>query len=178
MKPARQRRISRQRIKTLGRALAFGGLFWLGYHYIETLNRPPAMPSVVLRPSPVLPVNRRYEMTDPLLEVKLSRDRERSREMEQIQTILDRQNLSSEVRQQAERELWRLTQTAVKEGELESVLQANGVKNNLAKITPNLVTVIIADKIDPEQVKLIGRLAAETTDYQLDQIRIVNAPAR
>jgi stage III sporulation protein AH len=177
MKLVRQWGIS-HRIKKLWGVLAFGGLFYLGYHYIETVNRPPAIPSVVPKPSAVFPVNRRYEMTDPLLEVKLSRDRERSREIERIQAILDRHNLTSDVRYQAERELWRLTQTTVKESELESVLQANGFKNNLAQLTPNLVTVIIADKIAPEQVKLIGRFTAEITGYQLEQIRIVNAPPR
>jgi hypothetical protein len=153
----------------------FGGLFWLGYYYIETLNRPSAKPMALPAQPLAPPVQRQYRVEDPLLEIKMTRDRERSREIEQIHNLLDRLNLGVEVRKQAEQELWRLTEAVAKENELESLLKANGVKNCLVTLSPNLVTVIIADKIDPEQVKLIGQLAAEVTAYQLDQIRIVNS---
>jgi phage terminase Nu1 subunit (DNA packaging protein) len=158
-------------------AVIGGGLFWLGYHYIEVINRPIASPLPPRAAPAALPVSSaRYQTGEPLLEIKLIRDRERSREIEQLHNLLDRLNLGAEVRRQAERELWRLTAAAAKENELENLLKANGVKNNMVTLSSNLVTVIITDKIDPEQVKLIGQLAAEVTAYQLDQIRIVNAP--
>jgi hypothetical protein len=164
-----------RRTKQIVMAVIFGGLFWLGYHYIEILNRPSAGP--MAPPPHVLSGSKQYQVGEPLLEIEMTRDRERSREMEQLKHLLDRLNLGPEVRKQAERELWRLTAAAAKENELESLLKANGFENNLVTLSPNLVTVIIADKIHPEQVKLIGQLAAEITAYQLDRIRIVSTPA-
>ncbi|HEY8462923.1 MAG TPA: SpoIIIAH-like family protein, partial [Bacillota bacterium] len=93
--------------------------------------------------------------------------------IEQIHEMLEKLNLSDEVRKQAERELWRLTQATAKENELESLLKANGFQNTLATISPNLVTLVIADKIQPHQVKLIGQMASEVTSYKIDQIQIV-----
>lgn len=161
------------KIKQLTVILIFAILFWLGYRYIHCLNVPPPDAPPVKGARPVMPEPRRYRVEDPLLEIKLSRDRERSREMERIQVLLDRLTLSSEVRKEAERELWQLTRTTAKENELENLLKANGFINTLATVHPELVTIIIADKIEPEQVKLVGRLAAEATSYSLDRIRIV-----
>jgi hypothetical protein len=170
------RQTQSRRTKQIVRAIIFGGLFWLGYHYIEMLNRPSAGP-IAPPPHPVLSGPKPYQAGEPLIEIKMTRDRERSREMEQLHNLLDRLNLGPEVRKQAERELWRLTEAAAKENELESLLKANGIENSLVTLSSNLVTVIIADNIPPEQVKLIGQLAAEVTAYQLDRIRIVNSPA-
>jgi hypothetical protein len=165
-----------QKVKQIVTAMIFGGLFWLGYHYIETINRPITKPMTLPAQPLTIPLPKQYQTEDPLLEIKMTRDRERSREIEQIHNLLDRLNLGIEVRKQAEQELWRLTEAVAKENELESLLKANGLKNNLVTLSPNLVTVIIADKIHPEQVKLIGQLAAEVTAYQLDQIQVVNSP--
>lgn len=163
-----------RKTKQLLAALVFGGLFWLGYHYIDSLNQPQPEPPVNEQPPVIQPPVKQYHPEDPLLEIKLSRDRERSREIEQIQNLLEKVDLSDEVRKQAERELWRLTQAAAKESELESLLKANGFKNALATISHNLVTVTIADKIQPQQVKLIGQIAAEVTGFRIDQVQIVN----
>lgn len=162
-----------QRTKQILAAVVFGSLFWLGYHYIDTLNQTPHQPEPSGEPPVIQPLIKDYNPEDPLLEVKLSRDRERSREIEQIQELLEKLSLSDEVRQQAERELWRLTQSTIKESELESLLKANGFNNTLATIGPNLVTLIIADKIQSQQVKLIGQMAAEVTSFKIDQIQIV-----
>jgi hypothetical protein len=166
-----------QKTKRIVMAAIFGGLFWLGYHYIETLNRPLTKPMALPAQPLTLPLQKQYQAEEPLLEIKMTRDRERSREIEQIHNLLDRLNLGIEVRKRAEQELWRLTEAVAKENEFESFLKANGIKNNLVTLSPNLVTVIITDKIHPEQVKLIGQLAAEVTAYQLDQIRVVNSPS-
>jgi hypothetical protein len=160
-------------IKQLTVILIFTILFWVGYRYIHCLNLPPSDLPPTKTARPVMPESRHYRVEDPLLEIKLARDRERSREMERIQDLLDRITLSAEVRKEAERELWRLTRATAKESELEKLLAANGLTNTMATLHPELVTLIIADKIRPEQVKLVGQLAAEATAYPLDRIRIV-----
>jgi hypothetical protein len=171
-----QRRKQGMAILRVAMAVVGAGLFWLGYHYIKVSNRPVTQPLVPPPQPAVCLAPKQYQSGEPLLEIKMTRDRERSREIEQIHNLLDRLNLGVEVRKQAEQELWRLTAATAKENELESLLKANGIKNSLVTLSPNLVTVIIADKIHPEQVKLIGQLTAEVTAYQLDQIRIVSSP--
>lgn len=173
MKPKLTVQSQFQKTKQLLAAVLFGGLFWVGYHYIDSLNQPRPEPSGQSHPPVLQPLVNEYDPDDPLLEIKLSRDRERSREIEQIHEMLEKLNLSDEVRKQAERELWRLTQATAKENELESLLKANGFQNTLATISPNLVTLVIADKIQPHQVKLIGQMASEVTSYKIDQIQIV-----
>jgi hypothetical protein len=173
MRPSIEPKNQLNKVGRLAVTLFMAILFWLGYRYIHHLNAPPPDIPPEKRAQLVKSESHRYRVEDPLLEIKLSRDRERSREVERIQMLLDRVTLSGEVRKEAERELWRLTRATAKENELESLLKANGFTNTLATIHPQLVTIIIADKILPEQVKLVGQLAAEATSCPQDRIRIV-----
>ena len=143
-----------------------------GYGYYRTI--PAELPKLppVKEPAP-LNIPREYSPNDSLLDLKIERDRERSREIENVQELLDKVGLSDEVRKQAEAELWRLTQATSKEHELENLLKARGFNEALVSISQRLVSIIIAKKIGPDEVRDIGQLAAEVTAFDLQQVQIV-----
>ncbi len=146
------------------------GLFCYGYNLVKPVETSPEPP--IKEPAP-LNIPREYSPNDSLLDLKIERDRERSREIENIQELLDKIGLSDEVRKQAEEELWRLTQAAAKEHELENLLKAKGFTESLVTISQRLVSIVIAQKLQPAQVENIGELAAEVTAFNLEQIQII-----
>lgn len=150
----------------------FGIFFWLGYSHIVQVNAVKVQPPPVKEPIPPK-IPREYTPNDSLLDLKLERDRERSQEVEQVQELLDKVGLSDEVRKEAEQELWRLTQVASKEHELENLLVAKGFKNCLVTIGQRMVTVVVGAKLQPDQASAIGAMAAEVTAVGLDRIQVV-----
>lgn len=152
----------------------FLGLMWAGYHYISLINTPPPeteneKPVV----APVIPVEETVDPADELLELKLERDRERSRDAEEVQALLQKENLSSETRKQAEQEWWRLSRAAAKERELENLLKARGYPSTMVTITQKMVMIVLAGKLDPSKAGAIAELAVEVTGIGLDRIEIV-----
>lgn len=146
-----------------------GTLFWFGYRQAAKVNQTEIPPHTNQPPK----VPREYNPGDSLLDFKIERDRERSREVERIQRLLDKVGLSDQVRKEAEEELWRLTQATSKEHELENLLMAKGFKECMATIGRKLVTVAITGQLKSEDVKNIAITSAEVTGYQLDQIQIL-----
>jgi stage III sporulation protein AH len=156
--------------------LVLAGLFSYGYHFAAVhgtvSTEAPKLPPVK-EPTP-LNIPREYSPNDSLLDLKIERDRERSREVEKIQELLDKVGLSDEVRKEAEKELWRLTQATAKEHDLENILSAKGFRETLVSISQKLVSIVVAKKLQPDEVKDIGQLAAEVTAVNLEQIQIVD----
>jgi stage III sporulation protein AH len=150
--------------------LLLTGMFTYGYYRVIPTETPKLPP--VKEPSP-LNIPREYSPNDTLLDLKIERDRERSQEVEKVQDLLDKVGLSDEVRKQAEQELWRLTQATAKEHELENLLKAKGFSNALVSVSQKLVSIIIDKKLDVNDVRDIGQLAAEVTAFNLEQIQIV-----
>jgi membrane glycosyltransferase len=162
-------------------------LFWYGYRWISTPDpvltgstvglsaTGPATtgPASELKEPGLLKIPREYNPSDSLLDLKIERDRERSRETEQVQDLLNKVGLTDETRKQAEHELWRLTQSTAKEHELETLLKARGYQESMVTISPKLVTVVVVGKLDPGKANEIGQATAEVTTYSLDQIEIV-----
>lgn len=148
-------------------------LFILGYQYIHRINQiePAPLPVVETPKAPIAATV--YSPDDRLLEVKLGRDRERSRELERIETLISQNGLSDQVRQEAEREYWRLTQAIAKEKELENILKANGFQNCMVTVGSKHVTVVVGGKLTPEDARSLGEYSAEFTGFNLEQVRIV-----
>ncbi len=144
-------------------------LFCYGYHYAIRVNQTVNPP--VKEPVPSIP--REYNPGDSLLDLKIERDRERSREVERIQGLLDKIGLSDQVRNEAEEELWRLTQANSKEHELENLLMAKGFKECMVTISRKLVTIAISGRLQTDEVKNIATTANEVTGYHLDQIQVL-----
>ena len=144
-----------------------GIMFWYGYSRVIQANQnvipPPAIP----------PVPREYNPGDSLLDLKIERDRERSREVDRVQSLLDKIGLSDQVRNEAEEELWRLTQCTSKEHELENLLKAKGYSECMVTISRKMVTVAVSEKLQTGDVKNIATTAAEITGFNLDQIQIM-----
>lgn len=152
------------------------GMFWIGYQYHRFLYKQEPTPSSALLKQPEITAPKNYLKNDSLLDIKLARDRERSREQERIQDILDKIGVSDDIRQQAEKELWRLTQATTKEAELENLLKANGFENCFVAMNNGLITVVVNRILQTEEVKSIGRFTAEVTGLSLDKIQIVERP--
>lgn len=147
-----------------------GIMFHYGYRQVIRANQPPIPPPVK---NPVPSVPREYNPGDSLLDLKIERDRERSREVERIQNLLDKVGLSDQVRNEAEEELWRLTQSTSKEYELENILKAKGFKECMVTISRKMVTIAIAGKLQADDVKNIAATTTEVTGFNLDQIQIL-----
>jgi uncharacterized protein YigA (DUF484 family) len=145
-------------------------LFWSGYQYIVSINS-------VSAPKPTLPaplkIPREYSPSDSLLDLKIERDRNRSNEIEQVRDLMDKAGLSDETRKQAEKELWRLTQATSKEQELETLLKAKGYDESLVTISQNIVTIVLASKLNSGEAAAIGQMASEVTAFSIGQIEIV-----
>ncbi len=162
--------VFRNKLGIILTALFMLGLFAYGYYRVIPVQTPKLPP--VKEPLP-LNIPREYSPSDSLLDLKIERDRERSQEVEKVQDLLDKVGLSDEVRKQAEQELWRLTQVTAKEHELENLLKARGFSNALVSISQKLVSVIIDKKLNVDDVRDIGQLAAVVTAFNLEQIQIV-----
>lgn len=147
-----------------------GIMFQYGYRQVSRANQSPIPPPVK---NPVPSVPREYNPGDSLLDLKIERDRERSREVERIQNLLDKVGLSDQVRNEAEAELWRLTQCTSKEHELENILRAKGFKECMVTISRKMVTIAIAGKLQADDVKNIATTTTEVTGFNLDQIQIL-----
>ncbi len=147
-----------------------GIMFWYGYRQVSRANQSPAPPPTK---NPIPSVPREFNPGDSLLDLKIERDRERSREVERIQNLLDKIGLSDQVRNEAERELWRLTQSNSKEHELENLLKAKGFKECMVTISRKMVTIAITGKLQETDVKNIAITTAEVTGFNLDQIQIL-----
>lgn len=161
---------TQRKIWTVLLAVFLVGLFSYGYYRVIPAKLPKLPP--VKDPVP-LNIPREYSPNDSLLDLKIERDRERSREVERIQELLDKIGLSDEVRKQAEEELWRLTQATAKEHELENLLKAKGFNEALVSISQRLVSIIVAKRLAPDEVRDIGQLAADVTTFNLEQVQIV-----
>jgi len=144
-------------------------MFWYGYQQVIKANKTVDPP--IKNPVPSIP--REYNPGDSLLDLKIEKDRERSREVERIQSLLEKIGLSDRVRNEAEEELWRLTQATSKEHELENLLMAKGFKECMATINRKLITIAISGRLQPDDVKNIATTANEVTGYLLDQIQIL-----
>ena len=162
--------IHQNKIWFIAATLAFCGLFWVGYHQVIRVNKPLEAPKQELAP---LKIPREYSAPDSLLDLKMERDRQRSRETVRVQEIIEKIGLSDEVRKQAESELWRLNQVTSKEYAVENLLQAKGYPEALVTINTNLVTVVVKGKYKATEIGSIGQAAAEVTGYNLEQIEIV-----
>ncbi|MCL6590518.1 MAG: SpoIIIAH-like family protein [Firmicutes bacterium] len=179
--------VEKHRLTLFFGLMGAAALFWYGYRLMshpgpEWAGANPGFaatgPAVtgqtpeIKKPGP-LKIPREYSPSDSLLDLKIERDRERSRETEQVQDLLNKVGLSDETRKQAEQELWRLTQATAKEHELETLLKARGYQESMVTISPKLVTVVVVGKLDPGKANEIGQATAEVTTYSLDQIEIV-----
>ena len=153
--------------------LVFACLFGFGYRYYLAINTNASNPAPEVKEPAPLKIPREYSPSDTLLDLKIERDRERSQEKERIEELLDKIGLTDETRKQAEQELWRLTQAASKEQELETLLKAKGFQESMVAIHPKSVTVVVTGMIDAGNAGSIGQMAADVTGYGLEQIEVV-----
>lgn len=150
-------------------------LFILGYQYIRRVNHATPTPRIKVEKQVTLPATREYTPGDALLDIKMGRDRERSRELERIQGLLGQIGLSVEIKKEAETELWRLNQVTLKETELENLLKANGFQDSLVTVGQHFVTVVLPGRLELKEAERVGGLAAEVTGFNIEQVRIVES---
>lgn len=144
-------------------------MFWYGYRRVVQTHQTEIPP--VKNPAPTIP--REYNPGDSLLDLKIERDRERSREVERVRSLLEQVGLSDQVRKEAEEELWHLNQAVSKEHELENLLNAKGFKECMVTIGRKLVTIAISGRLQSDDVKSIAVTTADVTGFHLDQIQVL-----
>lgn len=168
------------------------GMFWLGFLWVTQNNQPDntlrdrkaplteqrsaSSQTGTGRTAPMpLPqkIPKEYNPGDSLLDLKIERDREKSRDIETMKELLDQVGLTDKARQEAEQELWRLTAAVTKEHEMENILKAKGLRDCMVTIGQQAATVVVGGKLKAEEARGIGELLAESSTLRLDQIRIM-----
>ncbi|MDI3317444.1 MAG: SpoIIIAH-like family protein [Bacillota bacterium] len=112
-------------------------------------------------------------------DARLSRDRDRSRQIDLLQTLADDPNASAQGRDQARQELVALSQAATEESEAEALVKARGFRDALVYVFPRAAEVIVASErpLTRAQAAAIGDVVAQVTGLGYDRIRILTYPA-
>ncbi|MDI3299471.1 MAG: SpoIIIAH-like family protein [Bacillota bacterium] len=112
-------------------------------------------------------------------DARLARDRDRSRQMDLLQTLAADGGASAQSRDQARQEMIDLEQTATEESEAEELIKAKGFQDALVYLFPKGAEVIVASgrPLTRAQAAAVGDVVAAVTGLGYDQIRIMTYPA-
>ncbi|MGJ7044606.1 SpoIIIAH-like family protein [Thermoanaerobacterium thermosulfurigenes] len=103
------------------------------------------------------------------------RDINRSRSLEALQEIVNNKNTSQETRDEAQKQIIKLTETNQKELILENLIKAKGFQDAIVLIDNNTANVIVqADKLSAQEVAKIQDVVSQQTGFPLDNIKIMN----
>ncbi|AST59142.1 SpoIIIAH-like family protein [Thermoanaerobacterium thermosaccharolyticum] len=103
------------------------------------------------------------------------RDVNRSRSLEALQEIVNNKNTSQETRDEAQKQIIKLTETNQKELILENLIKAKGFQDAIVLIDNNTANVIVqADKLSEDEVAKIQDVVSQQTGFPLDNIKIMN----
>ncbi|MDI3310188.1 MAG: SpoIIIAH-like family protein [Thermoanaerobacterium sp.] len=103
------------------------------------------------------------------------RDINRSRSLEALQEIVNNKNTSQETRDEAQKQIIKLTETNQKELILENLIKAKRFQDAIVLIDNNTANVIVqADKLSAQEVAKIQDVVSQQTGFPLDNIKIMN----
>lgn len=103
------------------------------------------------------------------------RDVNRSRSLEALQEIVNNKNTSQTTRDEAQKQIIKLTETNQKELILENLIKAKGFQDAVVLIDNNTANVIVqADKLSEQEVAKIQDVVLQQTGFSLDNIKIMN----
>lgn len=113
--------------------------------------------------------------TQSLVDFRLERDREHSRQRERLQEMLTAAETGTDWAKQVQTDLLGLERRINHEHELENLLTARGYPDSGVAVNDSTVTIVIKGQtLSAEQVGLIGQWAADVSGYPIGQIRIAD----
>ncbi len=154
----------------------FASLFGWGFWSMVQLQEPAEVivSKLPTEPKPVVVAEKNNEAKQSsLLDLRLERNRIRSKELEELQQLVLQTELSAETRKQAESEILQLTQRTSREQELENLLKAKGFGEAVVTVGQQIITIVLRQKLDGQKAALIGDLAVQMTGFSPEKIQIV-----
>lgn len=107
-------------------------------------------------------------------ELKIDRDKTRSREREVIQDLIEDPNTHPDVRKRAQEALLSLAERARREAEAESMIQAKGYEQAVVFLSEAGASVVVkSGRLEEAEVKRIGDAVSAATGVELRRISIM-----
>jgi stage III sporulation protein AH len=105
---------------------------------------------------------------------RFERERNRSKQVEMLQDLINNANVSSAVKQEAEKKILGITSQMEQEMKLENLLLAKGYPEAVAAVQAEAVTIIVKNSLlGNADVANIADLVSRTTGHHLEQISII-----
>jgi stage III sporulation protein AH len=102
------------------------------------------------------------------------REINRSRSIDALKEIVENKNTSKETREEAQKQIIKLTEVTNKEMVIENLIKAKGFQDAIVMIDNGVVNVIVeADKLSEEEVAQIVEIVSRQTGVSLDNIKIM-----
>lgn len=103
------------------------------------------------------------------------REINRSRSLDSLKEIVDNKNTSQETRDQAQKQIIKLTEITNQEMIIENLIKAKGFQDAVVLIDNGMVNVVVqADKLSDQEVAQIQDIVSRQTGTSLDNIKIMN----
>lgn len=108
------------------------------------------------------------------IEYKIDRDRTRSEQIEILREIVNNQNSSAQMRQEAQRKLLLITEALEKESKVENALLAKGYGEAVAVLQEGSAMVIIStDGLRQDEVAQVSDIVTKMTGCSPEEVVIV-----
>ncbi|HHX51192.1 MAG TPA: SpoIIIAH-like family protein [Clostridia bacterium] len=112
---------------------------------------------------------------DFFIEYRLERDRQRAKEIELLQSLINDPNSATEIKQEAQAKLLQITTSLDQELTLETLILAKGYSDAVAVVQQGQVTIIVRHQDFTEEDSIrIAELVSRNTGYPLTKITILN----
>lgn len=107
-------------------------------------------------------------------EYRIERERTRSQQLEILREIVNNQNSSAQVRQEAQQKLIKISESLERESKIENALIAKGFKEAVVVIQQNSVMVIVQSAgLREDEVARISDIVIKVTDCKMEDVIIV-----
>lgn len=107
-------------------------------------------------------------------EYRIERERTRSQQVEILREIVNNQNSSAQVRQEAQQKLIKISESLEKESKIENALIAKGFKEAVVVIQQNSVMVIVQSAgLRQDEIARISDIVIKVTDCKMEDVIIV-----
>ncbi|MGI6552844.1 MAG: SpoIIIAH-like family protein [Bacillota bacterium] len=110
---------------------------------------------------------------DFFIEYRLERDRQRAKEIELLQSLINDPNSAAEIKQEAQAKLLQITSSLNQESTLEALIMAKGYADAIVVVQQGQVTIIVRHQNFTEDDSIrIAELVSRNTGYPLAKITI------
>lgn len=122
----------------------------------------------------ITPQESNFQKDNFFSEYRIERDRTRSQQVEILREIVNNQNSSAQVRQEAQQKLMRITEYLEKESKIENALIAKGFKEAVVVIQQNSVMVIVqSNGLRQDEIARISDIVIKVAECKIEDVVIV-----